>query len=48
MIGYIVRRLLSAALVVILTSMIVFALFFLGPNNPAQPVSRHTAGAPRD
>jgi len=37
-IGYIVRRLLSAALVVILTSMIVFALFFLGPNNPAQPL----------
>jgi len=32
------RRLLSAALVVVMTSMIVFALFFLGPNNPAQPL----------
>ena len=38
MAGYIVRRLMSASLVVILTSMIVFALFFLGPNNPAQPL----------
>jgi peptide/nickel transport system permease protein len=38
MIGYIVRRLLSAALVVFLTSMFVFALFFLGPSNPAQPL----------
>src|SRR5687767_10601671 len=38
MIGYITRRLVSAALVVILTSMFVFALFFLGPSNPAQPL----------
>lgn len=38
MFGYIVRRLASAALVVILTSMFVFALFFLGPSNPAQPL----------
>ena len=38
MIGYIVRRLFTAALVVILTSMIVFAIFFLGPTNPAQPL----------
>ena len=38
MFGYIVRRLMSAALVVILTSMFVFALFFLGPSNPAQPL----------
>ena len=38
MFGYIVRRLVSAALVVILTSMFVFALFFLGPSNPAQPL----------
>ncbi|CAA9377292.1 MAG: ABC transporter, permease protein 1 (cluster 5, nickel/peptides/opines) [uncultured Nocardioidaceae bacterium] len=38
MLGYIVRRLLSAGLVVTLTSMIVFALFFLGPDNPAQPL----------
>ncbi len=38
MAGFIVRRLTSAALVVILTSMFVFALFFLGPSNPAQPL----------
>jgi len=38
MFGYIVRRLLSAALVVILTSMAVFALFFLGPTSPARPL----------
>ena len=38
MFGYIVRRLASAALVVTLTSMFVFALFFLGPSNPAQPL----------
>ena len=38
MFGYIVRRLLSAFLVVVLTSMIVFVLFFKGPSNPAQPL----------
>lgn len=38
MFGYIVRRLLSAGLVVVVTSMFVFALFFLGPDNPAQPL----------
>lgn len=38
MIGYIFRRLLSALLVVVLTSMIVFALFFFGPNDPARPL----------
>ncbi len=38
MFGYIVRRLMSASLVVILTSMFVFALFFLGPSNPAEPL----------
>jgi peptide/nickel transport system permease protein len=38
MFGYIVRRLLSAFLVVVLTSMIVFLLFFKGPSNPAQPL----------
>jgi len=36
--GYIVRRLLSALLVVILTSMAVFALFFLGPTSAARPL----------
>lgn len=38
MAGFIVRRLLSAFLVVVLTSMFVFALFFLGPSNPARPL----------
>jgi peptide/nickel transport system permease protein len=36
--GYIVRRLMSAFLVVVLTSMCVFVLFFKGPANPAQPL----------
>ncbi len=36
MFGYIVRRLVSAFLVVVLTSMFVFALFFLGPTNVAE------------
>lgn len=35
MFGYIVRRLVAAFLVVVVTSMFVFALFFLGPSNPA-------------
>lgn len=35
MLGYIVRRLVAAFLVVVVTSMFVFALFFLGPANPA-------------
>lgn len=38
MAAFIVRRLVSAFLVVVLTSMAVFALFFLGPSNPARPV----------
>lgn len=38
MAGFIVRRLMSSFLVVVLTSMFVFALFFLGPSNPAGPV----------
>ncbi len=32
------RRLFSALLVLILTSMIVFGIFFLGPKNPAKPL----------
>jgi len=36
MLGYIIRRLISAVLVVIITSMLVFALFFYGPSNPGQ------------
>ncbi len=38
MFGYIVRRLFAALLVLILTSMAVFALFYLGPDNPAKPL----------
>src|SRR3954447_5034808 len=38
MFGVLVRRLMSSALVVILTSMFVFALFFLGPSDPARPL----------
>jgi peptide/nickel transport system permease protein len=33
--GFVVRRLMAAALVLIVTSMIVFVLFFKGPTNPA-------------
>jgi len=35
MLGFIVRRLISAALVVVLTSMLVFTLFYKGPSDPA-------------
>jgi peptide/nickel transport system permease protein len=38
MAGFIVRRLMSSFLVIVMTSMFVFALFFLGPSNPAGPV----------
>lgn len=38
MAGFIVRRLVASFLVVTMTSMFVFALFFLGPSNPAGPV----------
>ncbi len=36
MIGHILRRLVSAVLVVIATSMIVFLLFTFGPADPAE------------
>jgi peptide/nickel transport system permease protein len=36
--GFIIRRCLAALLVLTLTSMIVFALFFKGPRDPAQPL----------
>lgn len=36
MLGFVVRRLVSAALVVILTSMLVFTLFYKGPTSPAE------------
>jgi peptide/nickel transport system permease protein len=35
MFGYIIRRLISAAMVLIAVSMMVFALFFYGPSDPA-------------
>lgn len=38
MASFIVRRIVSSFLVVALTSMAVFALFFLGPTSPAAPV----------
>ena len=38
MFGYIIRRLVAAFLVVVVTSMFVFALFFLGPSNPAASI----------
>lgn len=38
MTAFIARRLVSSLLVVVLTSMAVFALFFLGPTDPARPV----------
>ena len=38
MIGYIVRRLISAFLVLTVTSMFVFALFYWGPRDPARAV----------
>src|SRR5262245_55314603 len=38
MFGYIVRRLVAAFLVIVLTSMMTFALFFLGPSNPADAI----------
>lgn len=38
MFGYVVRRLLSSALVIVLASFAVFVIFFLGPSSPAQPV----------
>jgi peptide/nickel transport system permease protein len=36
--GFIVRRCLSAALVLVITSMIVFVIFFKGPTSPAQTI----------
>lgn len=38
MFGFVVRRCLSAALVLVITSMIVFVIFFKGPTNAAQPI----------
>jgi peptide/nickel transport system permease protein len=38
MFGYIIRRMVSAFLVVVLASMVVFAVFFFGPSNPAATI----------
>jgi len=38
MFAYIVKRLLSGALVLVIVSMAVFALFWYGPSSPAQPI----------
>jgi len=40
--GYIVRRIIAAFLVVVITSMCVFALFFLGPSNPADAICQRS------
>ena len=47
MFAYLVKRLLSGLLVVLLVSMMVFALFWYGPKSPAQPIcdARHAATA---
>jgi peptide/nickel transport system permease protein len=38
MFGFIVRRVLSSIVVIVLATVAVFTLFFLGPSNPAQPI----------
>lgn len=38
MLGFVVRRLMSSLLVILLASFVVFAIFYLGPSNPAKPV----------
>jgi len=46
MIGYIVRRLVAAALVLLATSMVVFAVFFYGPGDPAETMCPETRCTP--
>ena len=43
MFGYIVRRVISGLLVLLVVSMSVFALFFYGPANPALAYCPETA-----
>ncbi len=38
MFGFVVRRLLSSFVVIMLASLAVFAIFYLGPANPARPI----------
>lgn len=42
MLGFVLRRLVSSLLVVVLVSMAVFALFHLGPGSPAAPLCEAT------
>lgn len=44
--GYIVRRLIGAALVVVVTSMLVFVLFFAGPSEPARSLCQQDRCTP--
>jgi peptide/nickel transport system permease protein len=45
MFAYIVKRLLSGIVVVVLVSMAVFALFWYGPSDPARPICNNQLGA---
>lgn len=40
MLGFIVRRLCASLLVIVLASLTVFVIFYLGPANPARPVCK--------
>ena len=42
MFGYVVRRVIAGFLVIVVTSMIVFALFFFGPSNPGLSLCQQT------
>lgn len=44
MFGFVVRRLVSSFVVILLASLVVFAIFYLGPSNPAQPVCDGAGG----
>jgi peptide/nickel transport system permease protein len=44
MFGYVVRRLIAAFLVIVATSMMVFALFFYGPSDPASAICNQQGG----
>ena len=47
MFGYIVRRVISGLLVLLVVSMAVFALFFYGPANPALAYCPETRCTPQ-
>lgn len=44
MFGFVVRRLISSLIVILLASFVVFAVFYLGPSNPAEPVCQAAGG----